>query len=204
MNRFLLILFSSILFFSCKKTINKPIDFALVDQSQNGNLTKEIVDISASKIYWKGTKMRGLGKHEGEVKLKEGFFLIDGDKVVGGKFIVDMTTINVTDIPEYETVPRRNLNKHLKSDDFFAVSEYPFASFEIEGINLNQVSGTLTIRNVSKKIQIESEITKVQKNFKITSSFTINRFDWNVGYTGSWIDKTLVDKNIQFTIKIVN
>ena len=96
------------------------------------------------------------------------------------------------------------MNNHLKSDDFFSVSKYPFASFEIEKIDSNEIFGTLTIRDVSKKIQIESTIKQTLNKFKLTSSFTINRFEWNVGYTGSWIDKTLVDKNIQFTIEIAN
>jgi hypothetical protein len=43
-----------------------------------------------SRIYWKGTKMRGLGKHEGEVPLKMGFILADREQWVGGYFEIDM------------------------------------------------------------------------------------------------------------------
>jgi polyisoprenoid-binding protein YceI len=207
MNRraFFLTLFSSILLFSCKSEIRNQSKLVLVELQQKSNLIKEEkINIELSKIYWKGTKMRGLGKHEGEIKLNEGYFLIEENKIIGGKFTINMNSINVTDIPKHETIPRRNLNNHLKSDDFFAVSKYPFALFEIETINSNEISGVLTIRDVSKKIQVQSSITQKDNKFKITASFSINRFEWNVGYTGSWIDKTLVDKNIQFTVEIVN
>lgn len=200
-----LTLFSSILLFSCKSEIRNQSKLVLVELQQKSNLIKEEkINIELSKIYWKGTKMRGLGKHEGEIKLNEGYFLIEENKIIGGKFTINMNSINVTDIPKHETIPRRNLNNHLKSDDFFAVSKYPFALFEIETINSNEISGVLTIRDVSKKIQVQSSITQKDNKFKITASFSINRFEWNVGYAGSWIDKTLVDKNIQFTVEIVN
>ena len=107
MNKIVALLFTLILLNSCKNEINKPSNLALVNQSQKQHQTKDKINIGLSKIHWKGTKMRGLGKHEGEVNLKEGYFLIEENKIVGGKFIIEMNTINVTDIPKHETVPRR-------------------------------------------------------------------------------------------------
>lgn len=202
---FLISLFSLILLFSCKNKIKEQSKLVLIETRQKSEeRRKEKIDIELSKIHWKGTKMRGLGKHEGEIKLKNGYFLIEESNIVGGKFRIDMNTINVTDIPKHETIPIKNLNNHLKSDDFFAVSKYPFASFEIETINSSEISGNLTIRGISKKIQVQSNSIQIQDKFKLTTTFTINRFEWNIGYTGSWIDKTLVDKNIQFTVELVN
>ena len=34
----------------------------------------------------------------------------------------------------------------------------------------------------------------------LSSTFRLDRFRWNIGYKGSWADKTLVDKDITFSI----
>ncbi|MEO9886770.1 MAG: YceI family protein [Balneola sp.] len=166
------------------------------------------IDINQSEVHWKGTKMRGMGKHEGIVEIKSGYFDTKGGRLYGGEIILDMNTIMVTDIPEHEPVPRRRLNNHLKSDDFFGVEEYPEAEFLITKIikQNNQTAtaeGELTIRDVTRKITVSLEVTK--KNSQITSissRFRFDRFNWNIGYTGSWADRTFVDKEIEMRIML--
>tara|TARA_R110002124_G_scaffold287000_3_gene469626 strand:- start:7 stop:621 length:615 start_codon:yes stop_codon:yes gene_type:complete len=166
------------------------------------------IDIKQSEVKWKGTKMRGLGSHEGVVQVKKGYFEIKNDELYGAKVILDMNTITVTDIPEHEPVPRRRLNNHLKSNDFFSVEEYPEAAFLITKIvdqNDHQaiVEGELTIRDVTDTITVSLDFIKQNSEIKtITSTFEIDRFNWNVGYTGSWVDRTFVDKEIEIRIML--
>lgn len=166
------------------------------------------IDINQSEVHWKGTKMRGMGKHEGTVKIKSGYFETKDGRLYGGKIILDMNTIIVTDIPEHEPVPRRRLNNHLKSDDFFGVEKYPEVVFSIKKI-MDQndheaiVEGELTIRDVSDTIKVSLGLVKQNYEIKtITSTFEFDRFNWNIGYKGSWIDRTLVDKEIELRIKL--
>jgi len=167
------------------------------------------IDNKKSEVKWKGTKMRGLGKHEGVLTIKEGYFETRDNILIGGEIVFDMNTIRVTDIPKHEPVPRRRLNNHLKSDDFFGVEEFPEAKFSILKV-LNSTEqqfiaeGELSIRDVIDKIRVVLEITTQGSEIKaISSTIKFDRFNWNVGYTGSWIDRTLVDKEIEINIVIV-
>ena len=138
------------------------------------------IDINQSEVHWKGTKMRGMGKHEGIVQIKSGYLEIKNEELYGGKIILDMNTIMVTDIPEHEPVPRKRLNNHLKSDDFFGVEEYPEAEFSIKKIvdqNDHQaiVEGELTIRDVTDTITVSLGLIQQNSEIKtITSTFEIS------------------------------
>ena len=52
-------------------------------------------------------------------------------------------------------------DKHLRGDDFFAVGDYPQATFESTGIESTDdgfvITGDLTMRGVTKEIEIEAE-----------------------------------------------
>jgi polyisoprenoid-binding protein YceI len=52
-------------------------------------------------------------------------------------------------------------DKHLRSDDFFAVGDYPQATFESTGIESTDdgfvITGDLTMRGVTREIEIEAE-----------------------------------------------
>ena len=162
------------------------------------------INVSKSKIFWKGTKMRGAGKHEGEIQIKEGFFVSEESKLIGGAFLVDMHSIEVTDIPKSDPIPIKNLTNHVKSDDFFDVENYSTSRFEISNIeklasDSLKVSGNLTLKNITKSIGFIA--LKRDKTF--STKFTIDRFQWNIAYKGNWTDKTFVDKDLELTIELV-
>ena len=82
---------------------------------------------------------------------------------------------------------------HLKSDDFFAVESYPKMSFrstsfeKVEG-NTYKLIGDLTIRDVTKAIELEvtykgtAKMGETEKaGFKLTG--TLNRFDYNLKWS---------------------
>ena len=170
-----------------------------------GNHKADTVNVkqSLSEIHWKGTKMRGAGKHEGDIELTRGYLLTEGDDLVGGLFTVDMNTIGVTDIPAHETVPINRLNNHLKSPDFFDVENYPFSKLEITKVEKMtsdslKVSGNLTLKDITKNIEFRAFFGKRL----FTTKFTFDRFKWNIAYEGNIADKTLVDKDIELAIRL--
>ena len=161
------------------------------------------IDLSKSNIHWKGTKMRGAGKHEGEIKLKSGYLITENNQLVNGNFVVDMSTIGVTDIPEHEPVPKNNLNNHLKSSDFFDVEKFTTSEFHITSVKQITsdsllVSGNLTLKDITKNIEFGA---KYQGKF-FQTKFKFDRFQWNIAYEGNFADKTLVDKDIEIKIKL--
>jgi len=135
------------------------------------------------------------GSHEGTLNFKEGVLFFDDDKLVGGRVVAEMKSILVTDMPSHETVPIRNLTTHLNSD--FETQKYLTSSFEIiqvEYLNdsLLTLSGNMTIKDVSKNISITLLISTIQENQKqLDVQFTIDRFEWNIGIDGSWLEKIM-------------
>ena len=195
---------------SCVTKSNSEVQRALIQEQQDQNQIGVLVvdtlklDLERSKLFWKGTKMRGAGSHEGEVRISNGFLLGEKNELSGGKFDIDMKSISITDIPKSDPVPIKNLTEHLMHADFFDVDNFPFSEFEITEINRNStenldVSGNLTIRGIRKNITFSA----IQRGKTISARFLIDRFVWNIAYEGSWTDRTLVDRNVEFRIELV-
>lgn len=160
------------------------------------------VNITTSVITWKGTKMRGMGSHAGTVKMKEGELLFERNKLKGGYFVADMHVIGVTDIPADDVVPIRKLTNHLKSD--FDVAKFPTAKFEITKVQYltkvdMQVSGNLTIKDITRNITVPVKATDKNKWY---TAFKFNRIHWNVGTDGSWLEKRVVDEDVELTVTL--
>ncbi|MAB49889.1 MAG: lipid-binding protein [Flavobacteriaceae bacterium] len=208
MNRHFLIITLFILLSSCIGKHNSDAQKATISEKNTEVESEKIgdtirIDLSKSNIHWKGTKMRGAGKHEGEIKLKSGYLITENNQLVNGNFVVDMSTIGVTDIPEHEPVPKNNLNNHLKSSDFFDVEKFTTSEFHITSVKQITsdsllVSGNLTLKDITKNIEFGA---KYQGKF-FQTKFKFDRFQWNIAYEGNFADKTLVDKDIEIKIKL--
>ncbi len=173
------------------------------------------VDTVESVVQWKGTEMRGSDSHEGILRLREGRLELKNGVLEGGYFIADMHSINVTDIPKSDPVPRRYLTEHLESEDFFYVEKFPTAGFEIthtqklEG-NQVRVTGNLSVRDVTKEVEFIAEKTQTTSATMYKASFIIDRFEYNISYQGSYwkritslIDNNFVDAEILISVELV-
>ncbi|WP_411032293.1 YceI family protein [Spongiimicrobium sp. 3-5] len=153
---------------------------------------KKEVKTSESKVTWKAYKVTG--SHTGTVDLKSGSLLFDGDKLTGGEFVVDMSSLISTDLEgEY----KGKLEGHLKSDDFFGVATHPtsklvFTSVEASGKNSYEVTGDLTIKGITKAVTFDVSIY----GSKATATLKVDRANYDVKYgSGSFFDN-LGDKTI--------
>ncbi|MBB6326458.1 polyisoprenoid-binding protein YceI [Algoriphagus iocasae] len=209
MNRhiaFVVLVFSGLIFGLSNILQNRPIELEEKVEPKLVNVLDTLkIDVSKSNIFWKGTKMMGLGKHEGEIAIQNGFLLIQNNALSGGEITVDMNTITVTDIPETDPIPIRNLTNHLKSPDFFDVDKYPYSNFQITKVEptLNgkfQISGLLDLKGITNSVLFEAE--QISED-RFSASLEIDRFDWDIAYSGNWIDRTLVDREIQLRIELV-
>jgi polyisoprenoid-binding protein YceI len=153
--------------------------------------TKKI-DISKSTINWVGKKVTG--EHSGNIAFKDGTLLFKGEKLKGGKFIVNMASINTTDLTgEYKD----KLDGHLKSEDFFGTEKFPTALLAFKKIgtispNVYKVTADLTIKGITQPIVFEITISKNTA----TSKLIVNRTKYDIKYgSGSFFDN-LGDKTI--------
>ena len=163
------------------------------------------VNSEESKVVWLGKKVTG--EHSGEINMAFGDLQFDGDVLKGGSFEIDMNSITNTDIENEEY--NQKLVGHLKSDDFFGVSQYPKASFVIKSAEHKKagkyhVTGDLTIKGITKTIEFPAQVTLLDSKATATASVTIDRSEFNVKYgSGSFFDG-LGDKMIydDFTLDI--
>ena len=92
--------------------------FVLLLTAFTATETKQ-VDTDQSIINWVGHKVTG--QHEGTISLQEGVLEFNEDQLTGGNFVMDMTSINTTDL---EGDYKKKLDGHLKADDFFGVKNH--------------------------------------------------------------------------------
>ncbi len=156
------------------------------------NEEKKAINTETSKVTWKAYKVTG--SHYGSIALKEGALMFDGDKLSGGEFTVDMTTISTEDL---EGESKGDLDKHLNSPDFFNTEEHTTASLKFTGIettgkNSYQITGDLTIKGIKKAVTFDLSVY----GSKATATLKVDRAKYDVKYgSGSFFDN-LGDKTI--------
>ncbi len=153
---------------------------------------KKEVKTDASKVTWKAYKVTG--SHYGSIALKEGALMFDGDKLTGGEFVVDMTTISTEDL---EGDSKGKLDGHLNSADFFDTANHTSSSLKFTkvkstGKNSYEVTGDLTIKGITKPVTFDVSVY----GSKATATLKVDRTVYDVKYgSGSFFDN-LGDKAI--------
>ncbi|WP_299362594.1 YceI family protein [Winogradskyella sp.] len=161
-------------------------------------------DTEKSTIEWKGFKPTG--SHTGTISIGKGIVKVNNGTVESGSFVIDMGTIKVTDIPAEEE-GNAKLTGHLTSADFFDVSTYPHAKFEVTGLETvegkTMLSGNLTMKDATNNISIPVTTSIDGDNMTLTSeAFTIDRSKWNIKYGSKSFFDNLGDKFINDDIEL--
>lgn len=171
---------------------------------------KYTVNVAESTIEWKGFKPTGT--HNGTISLDNGIFKTDDGKLQSGTFLIDMTSIIVTDLEAGDG--KEDLEAHLKGtveekeDHFFDVTKFPTAAFEITGTESlaagkTKLSGNLSIKGQKHNISFPVTITNNGDQITIESEpFTIDRTKWNVNYGSKSIFDNLGDRFINDDIEL--
>lgn len=153
---------------------------------------KKEIKVKESSITWVGKKVTG--QHSGTIQLKEGTLIMDGDQLTGGTFVIDMTTIEVTDLEAGKG--KEKLEGHLNSDDFFGVDNYATATYTIDSAVKNGdtyvVDGILTIKGKSIPHQIDLK----KMGDTLTTSIEIDRTKYGIVYKSGSIFDGLKDAAI--------
>lgn len=158
------------------------------------------IKVETSKVTWKGYKVTG--SHQGTINLKEGELTFKNDKLVGGNFTIDMSSIVNTDMEgEYKA----KLEGHLKSDDFFGVEKFPSATLvfnEVKstGKNSYKVTADLTIKNKTNPVTFDISIY----GNKATANIKIDRTKFDVRYGSTSFFDDLQDKAIYDEFDLVS
>lgn len=105
-------------------------------------------------------------------------------------------------------------DRHLRSDDFFDASEYPLMSFVSKSVTLEKdnvytVSGTLTIKNVSKEVSFpltfegvsDHPFEKKSEVAGFNGRLSLDRLDYGVG-DGKYYKMRAVGKDVDILVTI--
>jgi len=153
---------------------------------------KKEINTETSKVTWTGEKVTG--SHNGTIQLESGHLMMEDDKIVGGEFVMDMSSITVTDLSGEN---KGKLEGHLKSEDFFGIEKHPKAKLVItsaasKGNGIYGIVADLTIKEKTNPITFD---LKMDEN-SASTQLTIDRSKYDVKYgSGSFFDN-LGDKTI--------
>ncbi len=158
-----------------------------------------------SEVKWTGRKPGG--EHTGTVDLKSGSFSIENDIITSGSFVLDMTSIKVTDSES------QKLLNHIKSEDFFNVQKYTESKLVItsgkstavddKGKHTLELTGNLTILDKTLPITFTAKNTAKTENFMVySSSITIDRTKYGITYKSSLLGDAMINDEFDMDIKL--
>ncbi|MBQ0733407.1 YceI family protein [Aquimarina celericrescens] len=153
---------------------------------------KKEIKTSESNINWTGKKVTG--SHTGTLKLSEGYLVFDGEKITGGEFVVDMTSLTVTDLEAGNG--KEKLEGHLNSDDFFGIKNHKTAKLVVTKAKKTdkgyKLAGDLTIKGKTNPISFDLAVNGDSASTKLM----VDRTKYDIKYgSGSFFDN-LGDKTI--------
>jgi polyisoprenoid-binding protein YceI len=171
--------------------------------------TPYTIQTEKATISWLGSKP--VGTHTGTINVQDGAFYLQGTTIESGKFVIDMSSITVTDLDENSG--KESLESHLKGTvegkegDFFNVTKYPTATFEVTGVTYMDgktiMSGNLTMLDTTQNISFPVLITNQNNMVQVKSeTFTIDRTKWGINYGSKSIFDNLGDKFIADDMEI--
>ena len=172
----------------------------------NSGRTSYTVKNMEASIIWTGRKITG-ASHTGSMELKENSLEFMGKNLVGGSFVVDMNSIKVRDLSGSSA---EKLTRHLKSDDFFGVSNYPESNFTISDVKAGsekgkyEVTGDLKIKSTTLPISFPVQMTWEGNQAIATAEIKVNRADYDVRYGSGRFFAGLGDRaiNDEFRLEV--
>jgi len=148
------------------------------------------VDNSKSTVKWTGKKVTG--QHNGTIDFKSGSLEVKDNKIEGGTFKINMTTIENEDIKDESS--KQKLVGHLKSDDFFSVDKYPVSTLVVKKVqhksgNDYSFTGDLTIKGVTHPVSFTAEVNIDNNRLVSGGVIEVDRTLYDVRYgSGKFFD----------------
>lgn len=136
---------------------------------------------SQSSINWAGKASDSDYTLAGTLRPSGGRLLVRNEQLVGGELSIDMSSIQHSD---------KQLVKHLRNDDFFAVKSFPKSSFVIESVSDNgdgtyELKGQLTVLGISQAESLFVQWTSTEKSYEVSGTLMMDRTRYGILYGSS-------------------
>ncbi|MNK85527.1 hypothetical protein D3C87_1054110 [compost metagenome] len=141
------------------------------------------VNGAQSEINWIGRKVTGA--HNGTIAIKSGELVLNSNKLSGGKFTIDTTSIVILDVTDEGT--NAQFAGHLASDDFFSSEKHPEAFFVITDVNLKDngtydITGDLTIKGITNEVTFAANISLNDNKLTASGKIVIDRTKYDMKF----------------------
>ncbi len=148
-----------------------------------------------------------IGSHDFVFKKWTGYAQLKDEKIVGGAIGFQIETASVVADEGNRSKWTPKLEAHMKDPDFFHVEKFPTATFKSSNIaakitnsaDTYSISGTLTIKGISKDVTFPAVITMENGKPNASAELTINRQDFGIRYPGK--PDNLIQDEVVITIK---
>ncbi len=151
---------------------------------------------TTSRVNWTCSKVDGI--HSGYFPVAQGSFTVKDSAITAGHFTIDVKGIVCTDLVTDE---KAQLEKHLRSSDFFNVEKFASAKFDITEVKpfkfdavkhkdmimknaTHEISGNLTLKETIKNVTFPAVVKFEMNTFHVSADFNIDRTDWGLNYKG--------------------
>lgn len=167
------------------------------------------VDTAKSTATWEGSKtVLTNWIDRGSIKIASGSTTVASSTLTDVTIVFDMKSIAATETGrDNKTTTLDQLVGHLKSDAFFNVEKYPSATFKATGLKVGtvgeqKITGDLTIRDVTKTIEIPVIISGEGNQMVVTGEAVVDRTLFNVKFGSGKFFQDLGDNVINDEFKL--
>lgn len=179
---------------------------AAVETPKEPVIEAEYMVVSDSSLLtWIGRKPTEF--HTGNISVTEGMVAYGEDKILNAAVAVDMNSITVTDIENAEY--NAKLVGHLKNEDFFSSDKFPMATFSMNMLQVEDAAsgtfsseGELSIKDISKPINLEGKFLKNGDIITVEGSFVFDRTEYDIKYKSKSFFGDLGDKFIKDEVEV--
>jgi len=170
--------------------------FSFTPKQNKADAITFTVNTKNSKVDFTGSKKSDY--HTGYFPIKSGSVQVDGGKLVGGSFVIDVAGLKVTDDRGGE-----KLQGHLSSADFFDIAKFGDATFKITSVKYisdgkASITGSLTLKGITAPVTFTASIRNADdKGFFAEAFMPFDRTLFGVNYGVG-----MVDSEVQLAIHI--
>lgn len=142
------------------------------EQKEAAEEVSYVLDTDASTLKWKGTE----GEHSfhvGTIDFAEGNMTMKGDKVTSGTFVVDMSTITVTD-EDMSDKGKEKLKSHLGAIDVFHIAQFATTTVTLGDYNNGRLNIVLNVVGKEIATTVPLTITQDENGAILSGDFSID------------------------------
>jgi len=206
----LALVFVAFVLFTQKSKSTEPQNTVVtdVDKTVLPNEAEYMVDSTQSSVTWSAEKPLIPGYvHRGDVAISDGSLSVK-ETSISGKLTVDMSTIAVTSIGGGKDGAESVLEKHIQSDDFLSIAQFPNATLTIQSAqkaavtDTYTVQATLEIKGVTKEVTFPAKLVGNEQGVHLTADFSIDRTRWDITYGSASFFENLAENAISDDVAI--